>query len=174
MRACIEILINVETDPGLERLKRECEQACLSEEAWEEFQIEEFCDEATGHIISDDVAYAIATHGYHEVEDSHSPLRVHGETLAQSARGCMPCCFRLSRGGAKDWAAGLQQAVHFGKIEGAAFFLNRLLERIDGKSLVTTMLQTDEAGCNTMMHAANDMQSGFSWLSIRLLVHAAL
>jgi len=149
-------------------------RACLSEKAWEEFQIEEVCDEATGHIISDDVAYAIATHGYHEVEDSHSPLRGHGETLAQSARGCMPCCFRLSRGGAKDWAAGLQQAVHFGKIEGAAFFLNRLLERIDGKSLVTTMLQTDEAGCNTMMHAANDMQSGFSWLSIRLLVHAAL
>lgn len=27
MRACIEILINVETDPGLERLKRECEQS---------------------------------------------------------------------------------------------------------------------------------------------------
>ncbi|KAK1744158.1 hypothetical protein QTG54_004691 [Skeletonema marinoi] len=148
-------------------------RTCLSEKAWKEFKIEEFCEEATSQIISDDEAYAIATHGYHEVEDRHSPLHGHGKAFAQSARGCMPCCFRLTRGGAKDWAAGLQQAVHFGKIEGAAFVLNRLLERIDGKSLVPTMLESDQAGCNTMMHAANDMNSGFSWLSIRMLVHAA-
>lgn len=148
-------------------------RTCLSEKAWKEFKIEEFCEEATKHIITDDIAYAIATHGYSEVQDKHNPLHGHGKSFAQSARGCMPCCFRLTREGAKDWAAGLQQAVHFGKIEGAAFVLNRLLERIDGKSLVPTMLESDEAGCNTMMHAANDMSSGFSWLSIRMLVHAA-
>lgn len=148
-------------------------RTCLSEKAWKEFKIEEFCEKATKHIITDDIAYAIATHGYSEVQDKHNPLHGHGKSFAQSARGCMPCCFRLTREGAKDWAAGLQQAVHFGKIEGAAFVLNRLLERIDGKSVVPTMLESDEAGCNTMMHAANDMNSGFSWLSIRMLVHAA-
>ncbi len=148
-------------------------RTCLSEKAWKEFKIEEFCEEATKHIISDDMAYAIATHGYSEVQDRHNPLHGHGKSFAQSARGCMPCCFRLTREGCKDWAAGLQQAVHFGKIEGAAFVLNRLLERIDGKSVVPTMLESDEAGCNSMMHAANDMNSGFSWLSIRMLVHAA-
>ena len=148
-------------------------RTCLSEKAWKEFKIEEFCEEATTHIITDDEAYAIATHGYSEVQDRHNPLHGHGKTFAQSARGCMPCCFRLTREGAKDWAAGLQQAVHFGKIEGAAFVLNRLLEGIDGKSVVPTMLESDEAGCNSMMHAANDMTSGFSWLSIRMLVQAA-
>jgi hypothetical protein len=148
-------------------------RTCLSEKAWKEFKIEKFCEEATSHFISDDVAYAIATHGYSEVMDSHNPLHGHGKSFAQSARGCMPCCFRLTREGKDDWGSGLQQAVHFGKIEGAAFVLNRLLEGIDGKEVVPTMLESDEAGCNAMMHAANDMDSGFSWLSIRMLIHAA-
>ena len=150
-------------------------RACLSEKAWKEFNIEEFCEKASGEIISDDEAYAIATHGYREVENKHNPMHGHGKSFAQSAKGCNPCCCRLTREGKKDWGAGLQQAAHFGKIEGLAFVLNRLLEKIDGnrKTLVDYMLETDSAGCNTMMHAANDQSSGYSWLSIRMLVHAA-
>jgi len=85
----------------------------------------------------------------------------------------MPCSFRLLRAGHDSWSDGLQQAVHVGRIEWTAFCLNRLLCGIDGKTVVDTILEADVAGCNSMMHAANDNTSGFSGLSVRLLAQAA-
>lgn len=149
-------------------------RACLSEKAFKEYEIEEFCNEATSLVITDEVAYAIATHGYKEVEDAHSPFHGHGKSFMQSSKGCMPCCFRLLRAGQDDWADGLQQSAHFGSIEGVAFILNRLIEKVDGGrlSVVDAILKPDSASCNAMMHAANDTTSGLAGLTIRLLVQA--
>ena len=65
-------------------------------------------------------------------------------------------------------------SVHKGKVDWTAFCLNRLLCRIDdGKhTVLKTILARDQHGCNAMMHAANDNFSGFSGLSIRMLVQA--
>ena len=149
-------------------------RAVLSEKARAEFGIEDFCRKATSLIVSDEEAYAIATHGYREVEDMHNPMHGHGKSLGQSAKGCMPCTCRLTREGKDDFGAGLQQACHFGCVEGVAFCLNRLIEQIDGGRLtvVKAILEKDQAGCNAMMHAANDKQSGLAGLSIRMLIQA--
>lgn len=66
------------------------------------------------------------------------------------------------------------EATHFGRSEWVAFCLNRMIEKIDGGklSVVDAILERDSAGCNSMMHAANDTNSGFSSLSIRMMVAA--
>jgi len=150
-------------------------RVCLSEKAMDQFNIEEFCLRATEGIVSDKDVYAIATLAYKEIEDAHSVLRGHATELSNASKGpCMPCTFRLTREGKDGWGAGLQQAAHFGRSEWIAFCLNRLIEGIDGGKLSVTdaILDTDHAGCNSMMHAANDTHSGYCGLSIRMMVAA--
>ena len=135
-------------------------RTCLTDKFLDKIGLEEFCTEHTSHIISDEEAYAIATHGYSEVKDAHNPNHGHGKTFAQSSQGpCMPCTFRLTREGKRDLAAGLQQSCHFGVIEWQwqAWCLNRLIEGIDeGRlSVVDAILEKDTQGCNAMMHAVS-------------------
>ena len=133
-------------------------RTCLTDKFLDKIGLEEFCKEHTSHIISEAEAYAIATHGYAEVEDAHNPNHGHGKTLAQSSQGpCMPCTFRLTREGKRDLGAGLQQSCHFGVIEWQAWCLNRLIEGIDdGRlSVVDAILEKDSQGCNAMMHAVS-------------------
>lgn len=147
-------------------------RACLSEKAMREFKVEEFCMEAT-EWMSDEEAYSILCHAFKEVEAAHSPYRGHSKSLVQSGcGGCMPCTFRLLRSGDENFAGGLQQAAHFGKVEWVAFCLNRLLTGFAGKSVLDTILVADEQGCNAMMHACNDNFSGLSGLTIRLMAQA--
>lgn len=149
-------------------------RACLTDKAMKELGIDKFCEQVTGDWLSDEIVYAVATHGFVEVENAHNPKKGHAKKLGQTgAGGCMPCSFRLLRSGHDEWGDGLRQAAHFGRIEWIAFCLNRLICGIDDKSVEETILETDVAGCNAMMHAANDNFSGYSGLTTRLLVQAA-
>ena len=151
-------------------------RACLSEVALEKFGVEKFCKKVTEGFISEEEAYAIASHGYLEVEAQHSPMRGHAKSFGQSSQGgCMPCTFRLLRSGKRNWDEGLRMSCHLGIVEWTACALNRLIENSgDGKqTVVDEILKGDEGGCNSVMHAANDNSSGYAGLSIRMLVQAA-
>jgi len=150
-------------------------RACVSKKLLEDMDIEKVCLEGTKGILTDELAYSLASHGFEEVESKHSPMRGHATSFTESSQcPCMPCTFRLLRSGDDEWSSGLRQSVHLGKIEWVAFSLNRLIEKIDGDrhKIVDVILEKDEYGCNATMHAANDNTSGYSGLSIKMMVQA--
>jgi len=148
-------------------------RVCLTDKALKEFGVQEFCDRVTGDWLSDETVYCLATHGFVEVETAHDPRMGHATRFRHSgASGCMPCTFRLLRSGHSEWEDGLQQAVHFGRVEWVAFALNRLLSGVDGRSVLDVLIEPDPDGCNTLVHAANDKYSGFAGLTVRLLAQA--
>ena len=149
-------------------------RACLSKTGMKKLKIEDFCEEATAW-LSDEMAYAIASHAFEEVEEAHNPTNGHAKKLGQTGMGgCMPCACRIVRSGvtSTDWADGLQMAAHGGRIEWLCFALNRLLEGASDKSIYDIILERDEQGCSTIMHTANDVHSKLSGLTLRLLSQA--
>ena len=150
-------------------------RACLSKTGMKKLKIEEFCQEATAW-LPDETAYAIATHAFKEVEEAHNPAHGHAKKLFQTGgSGCMPCACRLVRGSgisSRDWASGLQMAAHNGRVEWTAFALNRLMEGASDKSIYEIILERDEQGCSTVMHAANDVHSRLCDTTLRLLAQA--
>lgn len=59
-------------------------RACLTEKAMIDFCIEEFCEKVTGDWLSDELAYALATHAFKEVENAHNPRKGHSKTFSQA------------------------------------------------------------------------------------------
>jgi hypothetical protein len=125
--------------------------------------------------MSDEQAYCIATHNYMEFESNHSPTRGHAKCFSMSGCGnCLPCSLRMLRSGiVTNWGDNTMMAAHAGNIKVLCFVLNRLLAGVDGRNVVDTLLERDQYGNNSVIHAANDVTTGFSGLTMRLLAHAA-